>query len=211
MPGYQQKAFLQEKLKSRGQNHEGTTLQFLPLGSWQQYQAEGAWAQVVVELSYLPAPVPGSYLWVVHLQHLGSKPDIFTLSQGTHCSLLDRQQHSSSGSQEMLCSNPQCEARIYTVEFLVHPSIPRLSSQLEMDSCCPFLQMDIPGPWVRGTKSLRRAIAWPLLLSISVTWESHSLALISISHLLNVGHETRAGFPNLSHSPPIFTLLLDIP
>ena len=43
-----------------------------------QDQAEGAWAQVVVELFYLPAPVPGSYLWMVHVQHLGSKPDIDT-------------------------------------------------------------------------------------------------------------------------------------
>lgn len=54
---------------------------------------------------------------------------IQTLSQRTQCSLLDRWQHSSSGSQERLCSNPQCEARIYTIGFPAHPSIPRLSSQ----------------------------------------------------------------------------------
>lgn len=52
------------------------------LGSWQQDKAEGARAQAVVELPYLPAPAPGSYLRVVHIQNLGSKPRT-TVSQGT--------------------------------------------------------------------------------------------------------------------------------
>lgn len=43
-----------------------------PLGSWQQDEAEGPWAQAVVELFYLPTPAPGYYLWVVHLQSLDS-------------------------------------------------------------------------------------------------------------------------------------------
>lgn len=84
VPGRQQKAFLQEKLKSResrGQNHEGATLQSLPLSSWQQDEAEGAWAQAVVELPYLPAPAPGCYLWVVQVQHLESKPGVDTQSE----------------------------------------------------------------------------------------------------------------------------------
>lgn len=48
------------------------------LGSWQQDEAEGAWAQAVGEISYLPAPTPGCYLRVVHLQSLGSKPCVDT-------------------------------------------------------------------------------------------------------------------------------------
>lgn len=47
-----------------------------PLGARQQDEAEGARAQAAVELPYLPAPVPGCYLRVVHLQGLGSEPRV---------------------------------------------------------------------------------------------------------------------------------------
>lgn len=49
------------------------THQILLLGSWHQDEAEGAWAQAVVELFNLPAPTPSYYLWVVHLPSLGPK------------------------------------------------------------------------------------------------------------------------------------------
>lgn len=78
------------------------------LGSWQQDEAEGAWAQAVVQLPYLPAPAPGCYLRVVHLQSLGSKPHV-TLSQRTLCLPLEGLHHFlrlvAMVSQKRLCLN----------------------------------------------------------------------------------------------------------
>ena len=158
VPGRQQKAFLQEKLKSResrGQNHEGATLQSLPLSSWQQDEAEGAWAQAVVELSYLPAPAPGCYLWVVHLHHLESKPGVDTVRVPTADLWRD-------------CNIPPQAPRKGSVQILSLKPESILQGSLSAPAS-PDLQVSLES-WVRETKSLRRALVWPLTLSISVTW-----------------------------------------
>lgn len=57
----------------QGSESQGQHIKSLLLSSRQQDEAEGAWAQAVVELFNPPVIAPGYYLWVVLLQSLGSK------------------------------------------------------------------------------------------------------------------------------------------
>lgn len=54
----------------QGSESQGQHIKSLLLSSRQQDEAEGAWAQAVVELFNPPVTAPGYYLWVVLLQSL---------------------------------------------------------------------------------------------------------------------------------------------
>lgn len=130
---------------------KGQPFQFLPLGAWQQDEAEGAWAQAVVELSYLPAPAPGCYLWVVHLQSLGSKPYIDTQPEYhllTFGGAAPWDPRKSSVKILYLKLKPPPS------RFPVHPSISR--PQVSFRSKLFFLSygLGLPGPLGRGTTLL---------------------------------------------------------